>query len=340
MTTPHPDSTRLEPDNAWVADLMRSTPDATIVLDEDLNFVWGNAAAERLVGQKADDAVGTPGLDYLHPDDLSTAVLSVGTMVGKLVGTPLELRIRTHDGWRLCEVVGSDLGGMLLLSIRDLTERRRWDIAHDSDEKFRTLLRNAPVLTMLIDENGVVQTMTASVPRLLGFDQSIVESRPFSSLVDHREVDDVEAAILSAASADADDRDPVHFDATLRTREGAPVPHHFSIVNLLDDPTVGGLVLSGHDVSDLVAVQADLRSANSLLEAALESTADGILVVNTDGEIVDFNRRFAEMWRIPREILDAGDDNAAIGFVLDQLVAPEEFVAKVEELYARPKAES
>jgi diguanylate cyclase (GGDEF)-like protein len=46
------------------------------------------------------------------------------------------------------------------------------------------------------------------------------------------------------------------------------------------------------------------------------------------------------MWRIPQEIAASRDDDAAIGFVLDQLSEPEQFVAKVEELYENPEAES
>src|SRR3989304_4662477 len=43
----------------------------------------------------------------------------------------------------------------------------------------------------------------------------------------------------------------------------------------------------------------DLSRTLSLLNATLESTADGILVVDLDGNMVSCNRKFREMWDAP-----------------------------------------
>jgi PAS domain S-box-containing protein len=80
--------------------------------------------------------------------------------------------------------------------------------------------------------------------------------------------------------------------------------------------------------------------SRSLLAATLEATADGILVVDRDGAVNASNSRFAEIWRLPQDLLDSGDDDALIAAVLDQLADPEAFLAKVQELYAAPERES
>jgi len=76
------------------------------------------------------------------------------------------------------------------------------------------------------------------------------------------------------------------------------------------------------------------------LNATLDATIDGILVVDLDGRMTSFNRRFVEMWSIPDEILASRDEEAALDFVTSQLAEPEIFLAKVKELYADPAAES
>jgi diguanylate cyclase (GGDEF)-like protein len=79
-----------------------------------------------------------------------------------------------------------------------------------------------------------------------------------------------------------------------------------------------------------------LKNSLSLLEATLESTADGILVVDREGKIVSTNRKFCKMWEIPEEIMNTKNDHAAIECVLRQLKDPDGFVRGLGELYANP----
>ncbi|MBI4410486.1 MAG: PAS domain S-box protein [Gemmatimonadetes bacterium] len=94
------------------------------------------------------------------------------------------------------------------------------------------------------------------------------------------------------------------------------------------------------DITEAKRAAQELEKSLSILRATLDATADGILVVGAAGRILSFNRKFAEMWRIPAPILESRDDEAALRFVLDQLRDPEGFLARVRELYGQPDAES
>ena len=80
--------------------------------------------------------------------------------------------------------------------------------------------------------------------------------------------------------------------------------------------------------------------ALSLLEATLESTADGILVVSTEGAITRLNQQFLRMWRIPADVVESNDDDRALTFAMEQLKDPEGFLKRVQELYNEPDVES
>jgi len=82
----------------------------------------------------------------------------------------------------------------------------------------------------------------------------------------------------------------------------------------------------------------------SVLQATLESTADGILVVDLDGKIVAHNRRFQEIWHLPASMIAANSDAAGrrnlIQHVQSQLINPQFFVDGIQERYAEPQSDS
>lgn len=84
----------------------------------------------------------------------------------------------------------------------------------------------------------------------------------------------------------------------------------------------------------------ELELSLSLVQATLESTTDGILVVDLAKKVESFNKKFIEMWKIPRHLTEENDDKKLINFVRDQLVDPMEFVNKIEKVYANITEES
>ncbi len=83
-----------------------------------------------------------------------------------------------------------------------------------------------------------------------------------------------------------------------------------------------------------------IQETLSLLAAALESTADGILVVDRNGKVTLYNRQFLDLWHIPESLAARNDDNQLIQYVLDQLVDPGEFQEGISRLYGHPDEES
>ncbi len=334
-----------------LARLLGAFPEIVVVLDGRANVLWANALAEQLFGQPLSAALGTSAIDLVHPDDLEIVLRSLETVQGKQIGSPLEIRAKIGENWRLIELIGTPVGwleeGAVLFSIRDLTERRRFELAGDDVARFRSLVHNATTIMMLISPTGVVQSVSGAMTRMLGHDPEAIEGQPLSSIVADSDHGALRSAIDRALRGSSAAQPVVQAVRLHRRASREMTSFELSIVSLVDDPTVGGLVVTAHDVTERVSAEMELqntlrelRETFSLLNATLESTADGVLVVSADRKITSFNSQFAEMWKLPTRLVAARDDVRLIEFVLDQLVDPDAFVARVDELYAQPEAES
>ncbi len=88
------------------------------------------------------------------------------------------------------------------------------------------------------------------------------------------------------------------------------------------------------DVTERKRAEEALRESEAELRVILESTADGILAVDSKGEkVIKANRQFAELWRVPQSLMDAGNNRALLDFVREQLSEPDTFFKKVQSLY-------
>ena len=77
--------------------------------------------------------------------------------------------------------------------------------------------------------------------------------------------------------------------------------------------------LYGRDITDRKRAEAELEHSLSLLRATLDSTTDGILVLDKEGKIVNCNRKFLEMWRVTKPIGELRCTKEEMGFVLSRV---------------------
>ncbi|MFH5877469.1 PAS domain-containing protein [Arthrobacter sp. NA-172] len=203
---------------------------------------------------------------------------------------------------------------------------------------YRDLIEGAPDALLMIDSSGAIRFFNAAAERLFGYRREWLLGRHYRTLLPGRLQGHSEGAQEPFAIDAWAGQVGAGLDLFGLRRDGTEFPMEVNLAPVIADAT--GIVASIRDVSERKRSDAALRDALSLVNATLESTADGILVVTVDGRIAGSNERFATMWGIPREILNSDDDAKIMGFVLDQLTDPDAFVAKVQDLYSDPGAES
>lgn len=82
----------------------------------------------------------------------------------------------------------------------------------------------------------------------------------------------------------------------------------------------------------------ELAQSLSILNATLDSTADGIFVVNTERQKILQNRQVAEIWKLPKQNGEEMTIKDRLEWVANLTNDPQAFIAKVEQLYSDPDA--
>jgi PAS domain S-box-containing protein len=103
---------------------------------------------------------------------------------------------------------------------------------------------------------------------------------------------------------------------------------------------IDGLVGAILDITDRKKAEDELRFRNAILSTQQESSLDGILVVDCNGKMVSFNQRLVNMWGFAIDILESKSDELALSSIIDQISDPQEFISRIDYLYANPDEKS
>ncbi|MGQ0803960.1 MAG: putative bifunctional diguanylate cyclase/phosphodiesterase [Actinomycetota bacterium] len=246
----------------------------------------------------------------------------------------------THQPWRWAAIHGGFIMAMSATGIASwrLNEALQRRVG-EREKKLAEAQAAARLGSWELDVLADDMTWSDELYRLLGTEPDECTAS-LDALVSRVHPDD--QGVLGAAAAVARDAGtPFAGDVRIADDdEDARWLHVRVWVSAWEDGRVAVVSGTAQDVTERKRAETDLSETLSLLTATLDSTADGILVVDLEGGITSFNQRFVELWRIPDSVLESRDDDAALACVLGQLSDPEAFLAKVRELYAQPDAKS
>ena len=93
-------------------------------------------------------------------------------------------------------------------------------------------------------------------------------------------------------------------------------------------------VLTLRDCSAEAAAERNAEVLQAELQATLESVSEGVLVTDRAGHISHFNRRFAQLWNVPQEMLLLRADDEIFAWMHAQVAFPADYLRRLGELQA------
>ena len=197
---------------------------------------------------------------------------------------------------------------------------------------FEYLIKYANDIILLVDMDGRIVEANDQACRTYGYTQEEIHRLRIQDIRTNDSPSEIETQMKHS-----ENREGLVFETEHRRKDGTKFPVEISSQFI----KIGGKRFFQsiiRDITERKHAEESLVQSLSLLKAAFDSTADGILVVNREGRITGSNEQFAKMWNMPAELISSGDDDRALRYVMEQLKEPEKFLIKVKELYNQPDA--
>ena len=300
-----------------------------------------NLTAARLLGVERQELVGRPFSAFILPADQD--VYYRHRKLLEQTGWPqtCELRLRSagaapfwaHLEWQPQGVADGE-PPRHHLTFTDVHERVLAEHAmRESEAKYRLIVETAVEGIVVVDSDSRMTLVNQQMASRLGYAVEEMVGRKFAEFLSEEDLEDHRARMESQAR-----QEDAVYERCFRRKDG---DKSWALISsrAIVAPEGGsdGFSATLTDITARKQAEEEVAHTLSLLESTMESTADGILVADGRGGIVRFNARFREMWGIPEAIIAAKDDDAALGFVLDQLREPEIFLKTVRDLYGAPE---
>jgi PAS domain S-box-containing protein len=222
---------------------------------------------------------------------------------------------------------------------RDITERKIVEnTLKESEDRFRKIFEESPFSILMTDKDFSIIRANQSFCNFIGYREEDLKSFTFRNFTHADYISNDEISLLELVSG----KIPVYNTEKRYIRNDGSVIWGSTMVSIIRNKKdeVQFLLVMIEDITSRKKAAAELENSVSLLKATFESTEDGLLVVNSSGEIVQFNQKFIDMWRIPDEVLATGEDIDALEFVKSQLINPDTFLENVKHLYSVPESTS
>ncbi|MBI5352975.1 MAG: PAS domain S-box protein [Chloroflexi bacterium] len=239
-------------------------------------------------------------------------------------------QINVEVNWAVALGYEKDMS-KVIVSLQNITDRKLVEKSLvENEERYRLLFESAPVGIFSATLEGQIIEINPAALQILGSPSveatKAINLLTFPLLVQSGFSGNFKACVQSGRS--------IFAEQSYTSKWGKTVYAQYRMTPISDvsgQPSLVQIIIE--DITERKQAEEALRDREASLQAVLQSTADGILAVNSENKVLYANEHFAEMWKIPPTVLASGDDSTLLQYILDQLIDPQVFLQKVQELY-------
>ncbi len=249
---------------------LETAPVGLAILDRDRTIVRCNSVFAQHAGRSADALVGVDVVSLLD-DERRSAAVQIGRRIqrGQMSVDGIDQRITRPDGSEIwvstrLAVIADPNRPLAIAATFDVTERRR---ILSELSRFSYLFQHANDIILIMGPAGEVRYVSPSVERILGYPQ---EYRYEGGVLAMVHPDDLAESASELNRFIAGTRESAPFTTRIKSFDGEWRSMECVGVNLLDEPAVGGIVLTARDTTERV------RLTEQLAHQALHDSLTGL----------------------------------------------------------------
>ncbi len=303
--------------------LVENGADALTVINLEGQATYVSPSIQKVLGYTEAEALELNLFDITHSDDLESVTAKLEEVL-RYPGIPIPgvtARAKHKDGsWRWLEATITNLlhdpviNG-IVDNFRDVTEQVETNRKiKQSEKRFKAMVQESADLISILSLDGTYQYLSPNYVDYLGFKENELLGQNAFNFIH------------------PDDRDLTldEFSQIAHQKQVKSSPYRFmnkklgwrwlqSIgTNLLDDPSVEGIVVNSMDLTDVITIQNKLRESNERFELVMKAGSESIWDYNPATKELYLSEAFARTYGV--EISDGKSNNAKI----NELMHPEE----------------
>ncbi len=307
---------RLQQNEAKYRLLTENMNDIVGIMDLNLKLIFISPSIEKIAGFTPEECMLLDPTEMMTPESLAhvAEVMSEELKREQIEGvdsqrtTKLELEYYHKNGstvWMetVASFIRDDTGKIIGIHgvSRDIRDRRRAESAlKESEKRFRSLIQKSLDIIIILDGNGFMIYETPSLEYILGYQPGyLIGKLPFEF---------IHSADLERVANDLN-------EVYLKTNPGIPTEFRFRKAdgtwvyleaigqNLLEDPTIKGIVITARDITERKHAEEELKKHRDHLEDLVkERTTKLVKAIEQMEKQIEERKRAEDALRVNEEI--------------------------------------
>jgi PAS domain S-box-containing protein len=324
------------------ARVIEKMTESVIVVDGQWRIVTANPATDQMFGYERGELIGRH-ISVLCQADEGEGRPAVAEMLASTQGGSKwleEVSRRRKDGTTFrartrASIFEVDGQPHFFAIHEDITERRRVEESlRASEERFSSAFESAAIGMALVGLDGRWLKVNRALCELVGYSEAGLLMRTFQDIT---HPDDLETDLEYKRKLVAGEIASFQTEKRYFHLRGHLVRVLLSVTLVRD---AGGrplyFISQIQDITQRKRAEEELLWKTAFLEAQVNCSSDGILVVDKEGRKILQNQRLNQVWEIPQPVVDDPDDKKLVQWIASRVKNPAPFVEKVVFLYSHP----